>query len=155
MLITEVTTLAEAKKILRDNWESGVDCPCCGQRVKKYRRNLTTSMMLGLIDLYKKADGTVTKGVHIKDIHHVNGGEFAQMKRWGLIDDEFYDGSEKRTSGMWHLTYQGKLFAEGKDVAPAYVYTYNGKTIEVAPRQVSIRQAIGKKFNYQEMMEAR
>lgn len=46
-------TIAEAKQYLNDNFENGVECPCCGQNVKKYKYNLFATSALALIDLYK------------------------------------------------------------------------------------------------------
>ncbi len=145
-------TIDEAKDYLSKNWEQGVECPCCKQMVKLYQRKLTTTMALGLIDLYKQTGGNTDRAVHIKKISIVNGGEFAQMKRWDLIDDETNDQDNKRTSGLWHITPIGIDFVLGRSQTFAYMYTYNGKTIRHSTELIDIKHALGDKFNYREMM---
>lgn len=145
-------TLDEAKQVLRKNWEQGIECPCCGQFVKRYRRKLTKSMAIGLLSLYKQVD-TPGKYIHIKQVEAVNGGEFAQLKRWGLVHDESNEDDHKRTSGMWTITDEGREFVKGNSNAPMYCYTYNGKTLEFSERLTSFRDALGDRFNYREMMD--
>ena len=144
-------TLAQAKAELRQGWEGGVSCPCCGQFVKKYARKLTTSMAVGLISLYRQsAKGAVA--VHIKKIEMLNGGEFAQLRRWGLIREVKNEDTSKRTSGLWLITSKGIDFVEGNIQVPRYCDTYNGKTLGFSDEQTDIHQALGSKFNYREMM---
>ena len=144
--------MSEAKEYLKDNWYTGVDCPCCGQFVKRYKRKLTTSMAVGLISLFNQSSG-MGEEVHIKKIKGVNGGEFAQLKRWGLVSDSFNNDTSKRTSGMWTITDKGKQFVLGFIRVPMYCETYNGKTLSFSNESTDIRQALGNRFNYKEMME--
>ncbi len=143
-------TIQQAKDYLRENWEDGVNCPCCKQMVKLYKRKLTTTMMLGLIDLNKHTQ----QPVHIKEIKVVNGGEFAQMKRWGLIEDDKNDDLTKRTSGQWSITQKGKDFLNGMIRIPKYVFTYNGQTMKYSSELTDAKSALGDKFNYNELMGA-
>jgi hypothetical protein len=147
-------TIKEAKDFLRGNWEKGVDCPCCKQFVKKYSRKLTTSMSVGLISLYVKSKQNIGQSVHIKDIEMVNGGEFAQLKRWRLIQDEVNDDEKKRTSGMWNITQKGINFVENRITVPKYCDTYNGKTLGFSEEMTSIKQSLPDNFNYAELMNS-
>ncbi|HWY36093.1 MAG TPA: hypothetical protein VNX68_15720, partial [Nitrosopumilaceae archaeon] len=46
-------TVEEAKKFLRKNFDLGVNCPCCGQLVKNWRRKLDSRMARALIGLHQ------------------------------------------------------------------------------------------------------
>lgn len=144
-------TIDEAKQVLRDNWTEGIDCPCCGQLVKKYPRKLTSSMAKALISLYNQSSGW-GESVHIKKIKNVNGGEFAQLKRWGLITDEANEDTTKRRSGLWSITSKGVQFIKGEISVPMYCDTYNGKTLGFSKETTTIQQALGNRFDYAEMM---
>ena len=147
-------TVVDAKRYLRDNWEKGTDCPCCGQLVKLYKRKLTSGMARALISLYKETKGDIHTYVHISRLGRLNGGEFAQLKRWGLIwDQESSDPDVQRTSGKWAITAKGVQFVTGLAAVPKYVYTYNMKTIGKSENQLTtISQALGNRFNYADLM---
>lgn len=144
-------TIEEAKDQLRANLNTGMDCPCCGQFVKKYPRKLTASMAVGLISLYSQTKHT-TAPIHIKKIARVNGGEFAQLKRWELIRDADNHDSYKRKSGFWFITRKGVDFIKGNLQVPMYCDTYNGKTLGFSEEMTTIKQALGNKFDYAELM---
>lgn len=144
-------TIEEAKQFLKDNWHEGCECPACGQFVKRYPRKLTASMAVGLISLYSQTKHT-TAPLHIKKIAHVNGGEFAQLKRWGLIKDADNTETYKRKSGWWWITNKGVSFVKSEIQVPMYCDTYNGKTLGFSDEMTTIQQALGNKFDYQELI---
>lgn len=102
-------TIHEAKKQLRENWEQGVECPCCTQFVKLYHRKLNTGVTLFLIGLYK-LDPNGGEYFHAKQVLEKIGGfttsrDYAILEHWKLIEAMPNDGDEsKRTSGYWCLT---------------------------------------------------
>lgn len=145
-------TIDEAKKHLRENWEKGTPCPCCGQFVKLYRRKLTSGMAVALIRLYRLTKLDHDEYVHITKLGHLNGGEFAQLVRWSLIQEMPNDNDVKRTSGNWRITRDGILFVKGELSVASHVYTYNGKTIKFSKTSTDIHEALGNKFNYKEIM---
>lgn len=146
-------TIETAKEYLHENWREGVDCPACSQLVKLYKRKLTSGMAKALIRLYLEANKSTTEFIHITQLGHLNGGEFAQLKRWGLILDEPNDDTTKRTSGMWSITKKGVSFVQGKLEVPKYIFTYNMLNIEVSEEKTDIRDALGNKFDYEELMQ--
>ena len=136
---------------IEENLVEGVICPCCEQLAKQYSRKFTASMAVGLISLYNQAKTTYSP-IHIKKIKLVNGGEFAQMKRWQLIGEAKNDVTTKRTSGMWYITQKGIDFVNGRLQVPMYCDTYNGKTLGFSREMTTIKQALGNKFDYAELM---
>lgn len=145
-------SLERAKRELRQNFKSGATCPCCGQNVKAYDRKLTGSQAKGLINLAR---------LYVRDHkwHHVsdlevsgNGGEFAQLRRWLLIEQQVNEDTKKRTSGMWKPTQKGMDFVYNKITVPSHCETYNNVTMSFSEDQINIRQALGKRFDYAELM---
>ncbi len=64
-------TMEEAKQLLKDNWEKGIDCPCCTQFVKLYKRPLYSAQAYSLIRLYKLCQDDYTYH-HISKISQEN-----------------------------------------------------------------------------------
>ena len=74
-------TMEEAKQLLKDNWEKGIDCPCCTQFVKLYKRPLYSAQAYSLIRLYKLCQDDYTYH-HISKISQENasrGGDFENV----------------------------------------------------------------------------
>lgn len=145
-------TIDEAKKYLRDNFETGVKCPCCGQMVRKWRYCLTSSVALCLIEMYKlHINGK--EWVHVNtEIRPQSGGFFSLLKWWKLIEIKPKEGEDKRVSGYWRLTKSGEQFVLGNITVPKYVETYDNKLIGFSGDPVNIKQVLGKKFSYEELM---
>ncbi len=149
------STLVEIKAYLQKHWLKGTHCPACAQKVKLYKRKLTSGMAVALIRLYEASNADPYNFVHITKLGHLNGGEFAQLKRWGLIEEADNKDEFKRTSGMWAITEKGMRFVRGTVKVDKYIYTYNGKTIRVinvSDETTDIYNALGNKFNYSELM---
>lgn len=146
--------MSEAKQYLRDNWENGVDCPCCGQFVKKYKDPLNSSRALSLISLYNQSSGW-GEHIHISKIKGASGsgGSFAQLKHWGLITDLVNTDTKKRKSGMWEITDKGRAFVLNQIAVPKYMYRFDGKCLGFSEELVTISKALGTKFDYTKLME--
>lgn len=149
-------TITEAKQYLHDNWEKGVSCPCCGQMVKLYRRSLHHSMAVCLIRLFKL---TIQKG---QNYYHVNeygadgtrGGDFAKLRYWGLIAEKEKGANDvtKRTSGFWAITKKGNDFVRGLIKISQYIAIFDDKKVDEYGAEISIRECLGQKFDYRELM---
>lgn len=153
--IPEFETLEEAKAFIRENWEKGTACPCCGQLVKLYKRNIYAVMAADLIRLYHLDQ---SKYHHIGKFSNKNrsgGGDFAKLVYWGLVEEEPKpaDDKKKRTSGMWRITEAGKSFAERRLRVPKYAQVYNGKLLGLTGDRVMIDDALGDKFDYDKLMK--
>lgn len=152
-----MTTIREAKKKLRENWERGINCPCCGQMVKLYKRKLYAIQARGLIELYK-LDQTESKYYHIREIEGKfrgsGGGDFAKLRYWKLIEEKpNEDDPSKRTSGMWQITDRGRDFVLGNVKVRSHMTIFDGKFQGLEGDLITIQEALGKKFNYSELMK--
>ncbi len=149
-------TIKEAKQYLRQNFDKGeaVGCPCCGQLVKRYKRKLGSPQTKALILLYKLNQNS--DWVHIREIvKEVNvHGDFAKMLHWKVIEQLPNDSPQKKNSGLWKITELGKQFVKGEILLPSHVYLFDSKFIGYSDTTTSVKQSLGKKFNYAELMAA-
>jgi hypothetical protein len=151
-------TLGEARDILRGLVKEGHDCPLCTQFAKVYRRSFPAASARILILLYR--EGGRFDYVYLPDLlpkvganTASQGGYGVQSVHWGLIERQpgtRDDGSDR--VGWWRLTEDGRHFVEGRITVPKYVKLYNGRCLGVEGNPISIQQALGKKFRYDELM---
>jgi hypothetical protein len=161
-------TLEEAKELLRDKFEEGASCPCCGQNVKLYKRKLNSAMAYTLILLHRYfRDARAEKWLHVPS--YLNSislpprvsasirGDWAKLRFWGFIQDMPGERADKsKRAGYWRITDVGRQFAKGEVLVPSHVYIYNQKPFENRQRrhkkQISIYEALGERFSYEELM---
>lgn len=154
----KITTLERARNWLSAHLSEGARCPCCHQYTKIYQRKLYSSMAASLVALYKKADDGAW--VHKRDlVKHptlsttFGGGDFAKLSYWELIEEKAKDDSEdKRTSGWWRITPKGIQFVTSRCLVPEYIELYDGRLIGFSGKQITITEALGKKYSYSELM---
>jgi len=158
-------SLAEAKAWLRDAFKRDIptNCPCCNQLVKRYYRNLSAGMAVGLIILAQHDLAHPGEWVHMERLFAqwrnlppttVAGGDVAKLKYWGLIEPKTgtrEDGSPR--VGFYRITDLGRDFVFQGAVVPAQVVLYDGKFLCYrGERLIGIREALGSKFDYQQLM---
>ena len=149
-------TLEEAQEEVQEILASeklGI-CPCCAQNVWKYRSRIYAPMAVALCDLVRIFKST-NYWVHVKELRGYNGGgDFAKLVRWGLIFQKANEDSGKRSSGCWMPTQKGIDFVERKITVVKYLLCFNNTVLGEAGKQVSIIDALGRKFNYSELFES-
>lgn len=161
-------TIDEAKTYLFENgmfekaaFIEGAECPCCGQFVKLYPRPIHTSMAYDLIKFYqyyKKNNIPFTQSVYIPDIlEDKRSADFVKLFFWGMLQKDIglrEDGSKR--NGYYSLTETGVAFVQKRLRVPKYKYMYNGKvylTYDQSGETIDIREALGNKFNYYDLMK--
>lgn len=142
-------TLAEAKDWLRERVDHGAHCPCCTQHAKIYRRKLNSRMAWGLIRLYRATDGT--EWGHLPTIAG-DGCEVGKLRYWGLVIEEAEARPDGGRSGWWQLTGNGRAFVKGRLAVPKYARIYDGRCLGLRGEPVTIRDCLGERFNYDELM---
>ena len=151
-------TLSEAKQYLKDNIQNGVSCPCCNRLVKLYSYNLNSGSTRSLIILYHAHRDNDGDWVHIQRYFaskkmNANGMNYILLKHWGLIESKpGNDDPKKRANGFWRITDKGISFVLGGLALPKYAYVYNNQAIKFSDELVTVREALGKKFDYQELI---
>lgn len=158
-----MTTIEEAKQFLRENWGGKIVlCPCCKQSVKLYERKITSSMAYGLILLYRYFRLSPHNAyVHIENyfkelkIASSIRGDMVKLKYWGLIERSFgirSDGSFR--NGYYRITEKGTQFVLGGFQVPRCVKLFNNKFYGFSEEMTTIKEALGDKFNYRELMNS-
>ena len=150
-------TLEEAKQYLRENWESGVSCPGCGQHVKLYKRAFPIASAVTLIAISKAPvdeDGYVHLGPILDTLSGTaaQGGYAVLSHHWGLIEQKEglrEDGSKR--VGYWRITKDGHDFLKGGMISK-YALLFNGRCYGITGKGITLREALQNKFNYDELM---
>lgn len=152
-------TLAGARRRLVGSLDDGSYCPCCGQWAKRYRRALNATMVRSLIWLV---------GENQRDVAHGGDGwvdvpavgprwmtttnQHATLRWWDLAERLPSKTRARKHSGIWRPTTLGWHFAHGETMVPSHVLHYNNEVVGRSETWVSIRQALGVQFDYEETM---
>jgi len=142
-------TISEAREMILQNKNKGINCPCCGQHVKEYKRKLNSGMARDLISLYRKKQ----EWNHREEFSKSRGKEISKLKYWGLVEEKINTNTSKRTSGIWRITSKGIAFVENRMPIEKYVYIYNGYANGFSEEEISITDALKDYFNYNELMK--
>lgn len=143
-------TLEEVREWLRDRVDDGAKCPCCTQFAKVYRRKITVQAARVLIRMYHAAG---TDWVNLPDLIERKGADEAKPRYWGLL--EAMEGTRPDGSsrvGWWRLTPEGVAFVRDELRVPKYARIYDGRCLSLEGDPVGIRDALGTKFRYDELM---
>lgn len=146
-------TLAEARAILRTLVDDGHPCPCCTQLAKVYRRKIHSTMARELIRMAQMGGLYERRFIHVVTLAKQHSPDLVKCRYWGLIerdDAKREDGSDR--TGWWRLTTAGLEFVSGDATVPKYARLYDGRCLGLTGDQVSIRDALGKRFKYDELM---
>jgi hypothetical protein len=81
----------------------------------------------------------------------LKSAEINKLAWWDLV--EAPDGATRRNKGgIWRITDEGLRFAHGKTKVPRYAYVYNNRCERIGGTPLSIRDALGSHFDYDEIM---
>lgn len=143
-------TLGEARAVLRTLVDEGHNCPICTQFAKVYRRKITANMAHMLIRMYHAAG---LEFVYLPSLRKGNEAmDQTVTQHWGLIEEERTRREDGGRVGWWRLTPLGAQFVRGEVAVPKYVRIYNGRRLSLIGEAVTIREALGTKFDYAELM---
>jgi hypothetical protein len=154
-----ISTLDEAKAYVLAHRDDGVECPCCGKSRKVYERTIYSGMarfLIWLVREYQRREELKLEGglwVDSLEGPPQRGGDFAKMAHWGLIEQMANDDETKRTSRFWRPTAKGAAFVHGLITISKRVRLFDNVVIGFSEERFDIRDALGKKFDYKELME--
>jgi len=158
------TTLVEARAWVSANAPAGAICPCCNQVAKVYRRKLNRAMAYSLICLHRLSSEADEAGfIDVPRLLAKHGlvsvlrsREYQKLRYWGLVEAKGEKRDDGGKAGKYKITETGKLFVTGSLALPRYVLLYNGAVLEIdKTEKITIREALGDKFNYNELMSLR
>lgn len=131
----------------------GVECPCCRQYAKMYRRKVNSSMARGLIEMYR-AYGL--RYGNLQEVRRKRGAtdnrEESKLRYWGLVEEDLHPRDDGGRSGFWRVTERGESWVNGCITIPKYAYLYDGECMSVSGDPVDIHDALGQKFSYRDLM---
>jgi len=145
MTLSLNTSLGAAKQWLRERVENGEKCPCCGQFAKVYKRKINSGMARALISMYR------SQGLgwfHLPSVRTWTSRDEAALAYWGLIEQ----GGPDTPVGTWRVTELGELFVREKTRVYKYARIYDGRCLGLQGDLVGIKEALGDKFDYAELM---
>ena len=136
------------------DYDKGFICDCCGAYCKRYTRSFNGNMAMALVLLYKF---NMNGFVKVEDFLIKNGqkrcGDFSYLVHYRFLEKQSGkrdDGSKR--NGYYRLTALGIMFVEGKIKASEKFLILNNKFEGFAGEEIDIRKALGKKFNFDELM---
>ena len=150
---TDQSPLGAARGWLRSQAAGeGARCPCCTQFARVYRRALTAPMAAGLIRVYRQAG---REWFHLPTVLERIAGDHAKLRYWRLIEESDEVTPEHgRTAGWWRVTELGEQFVRCEVDVPRHALVYDSRLLrlDAAQGRVTIRTALGKRFDYSALM---
>lgn len=144
------TSLAQLRTWLLGKADEGTNCPLCHQHVQVYRRKINSGMARSLILMYR-AGGL--DFIHLPTTIGARSREEGKLAYWGLVEEEKAKRPDGGRAGYWRVTELGALFLTDQLTVPKYARVYNGRALSLdLSEKVSIRDALGTKFDYAELM---
>jgi len=74
------------------------------------------------------------------------GGDYGKSRHWGLTRQK------EDSVGLWQPTREGILFVQNKTTVLSHVLLYNDKFHGYSGNEISIIDALGPKYDYNELM---
>jgi hypothetical protein len=134
--------------------EKNLRCECCGRLMVIYHRPINSNMAFTLLQLYRHKEFNF---VHVerwlKEKGYPRSGDFHKLIYWGFLEkkhEEREDGC--KYNGYYKITGRGIMFCENKITAKEKAQIYNNKFLGFEGKEITIQDALGKKFNYSELM---
>lgn len=149
------STILEVKNYLRENWEEGVECPCCTQWVHLTPTKIDPTMAYWLIKLTQEylRTGDFVDMARMEELAPMRNGNYAKLRHWDLIVGLAYNDDEtKRASGKWRPTGTGIAFAKNKMTVMRTAHLFNRKVRKFSGEQVYIKDSLRDKFDFRELM---
>lgn len=134
--------------------KTGYTCECCGSYVKTYVRNMNCNMAILLVRLYKHNEMGFT---HIEKFLSKHGyprcGDFSYLTHYGLLEKKIGDREDgSNRNGFYKITGRGLAFVSGALTVHSKFKMFNGKFMGFEGEQIDIKTALGRKFDYAQLM---
>lgn len=160
--MSAMSELAGDMEIARSLFESklqsphGTVCPCCNRYAKVYKRPITDKMAYGLILMARLPVGT---WIHLDDFmaaRHIPIVVYSMvplLRFWGLLEraDGIKDDGNPN-NGFYRVTEAGHAFVRNQGSVLKYACLYNNALLNLEGKSITIKDALGTKFHYDELM---
>lgn len=122
--------------------KKGGECPCCGQHIQVYRRQIYKRMAKCIQWVVSVYEGD---WVNIKEGPVFRGGDNAKLKYWKLVlahDDQ---------DNLYKPTEIAIEFVANRFAIPKYAYVYNGMVQGFSSEKVLIRECLEGDFSFDDL----
>jgi len=129
-------------------------CQCCGGPTKLYRRKLNSGMARTLCWLAIPLVGWATAAEMPHKVRRY-ATELGKLQLWGLVSRrENPAGESYQEKHQWHITDLGRGFVMGLIDVPSHIFLESpgNKVLGFETTAVSVQGALGKHFDYTELM---
>jgi hypothetical protein len=151
------TTLADARATLKAEATQGAVCPCCGHFAKVYKRKFNSGMALAMIYSYPWFKAHPGEWLSLRDflieIGKTKLNNYGVTLYWSMYEKRNAEPIHgERARGLYQMTEKGIAFVECKLTVPSHANEYLSEFQSFEGEYITIREALGKKFNYPELM---
>lgn len=147
-MVTVNDTIAAGKAWLRTRLDDGEQCPLCNQMAKMYKRKINATMARTLIRLHRVAGSDYAHAPSLPGDNH----EISQLAWWGLVEEDGQPRPDGGRGGHWRVSDKGRAFIFQGLKVPKYAKIYDHKLYGLTGDPVTIQDALGSKFDLQELM---
>lgn len=144
----DMTLIAAQDELRKLVWD-GSNCPCCTQFAKVYRRKIHARMAATLITMYRRAG---LAWLYLPDVPQ-KSRDSTGLAHWGLIEEDRNPRDDGGRAGWWRVTLTGEEWVLAATTVHKYAYIFDGRCLKHDGEGVGIRDALGTKFNYDELMQ--
>jgi hypothetical protein len=134
--------------------KDGMVCPTCDQFCKMYKRKLNAGMAATLCWLVREFKGDWINIPQCAPRFVIKSNEHGKLAHWKLVEQKSnLDDPTKKDSGIWKPTELGISFVNQESNVPKHVFLYNNSVQGFSDSTTSIKEALGDKFDYSELMK--
>jgi hypothetical protein len=133
----------------------GSICPCCLRFGRYYKRPLNSTMARSLMWLVQfqrkhKCEWVSVPNLAPKWLTRTN--QLPTCRYWGLIESQGSTTPKVKCSGVWRATDLGRDFVDCKFEISDACIEYKTEVLQWSENYVSIKEALGVHYDYQEVM---
>ena len=136
----------------------GLRCPSCHKHVQVYTRQIYSGMARLLILIYVEAVKTNNDWVNIGHFMarmfpaEKRNSDYGKLVWWGLLKKAPGKSKDGNSNGLFRMTRKGSNFVKGNITVPKYAVEYMSNVSHFKGGQITIFDALGEAFNYDELM---
>ena len=138
---------------------AGATCPSCNKHVKVYHRKFNSGMAYTLINVYRQARKTNNEWLHVGHFLRkecdVWPSDYAKIVWWSLMQKHPGKKKDGNSSGLYRMTRKGSMFVKGRITIPSHANEYMSEVESFDGDEINIVEALGKKFDYDELMRSK
>ncbi len=151
---------AKARMMLEAQRSQGTHCPCCTKFVKVHHRKFNSGMAVTMIYTYPWFRSHPLEWLQLGRflIRNFNfwPSDYGKLVWWGMLE-KHPDPPKKsgaKSSGLYRMTSKGFAFTRREILVPSHVHEYKSVVQSFDGDEINIRGALGRKFDYGELMQA-